>query len=110
MNISRGCHGTPAAGCLLRRHIRRRTEHGAGLGQFAIALEPPGQPEIGYERLALVVDQDIGGLQVAVQDTPLMGVVNGAGDGGRQPSRRSRVAVYIPRAVPPGSLLRSASC
>ena len=41
---------------------------------------PLGQAEVGDVRPALAVDQDVGRLQVAVQDAVLVGVVDGPAD------------------------------
>jgi hypothetical protein len=38
--------------------------------QAAVDLDPHGQAEVGDVRPALGVDQDVGRLQVAVQDAP----------------------------------------
>ena len=60
-------------------------------GQLAVALDPLGQAEVGDVRLALLVDQDVGRLEVAVQDAPLVGVVHRLGRLGHQPRRGPRV-------------------
>ena len=65
---------------LFRRHISRRAEHGSADGQTRVILHQFGQSEIGDVRLALIVEEDIGRLQVAVQNAALMRVVNCARD------------------------------
>ena len=45
-----------------------------------ILLDALGQAKVGNIRLPLIVDQDVGRLQVAVQDAALVGVVNGLGN------------------------------
>ena len=55
------------------------------LGQPAAVLDPLGQPEVGDVRPALVVEQDVGRLEVAVEDAPLVRVVHRGGDLGHQP-------------------------
>ncbi len=72
---------------LLGRHVRRRSHGIARVRQVALGLDPPGQAEVGDVGLAPLVDQDVRRLQVAVQDAPLVGVMNGLGDGGHQPGR-----------------------
>src|SRR5271166_5044757 len=47
----------------------------------------PGQAEVGDVRLAPLVKQDVCRLEVAVQDPPLVRMMNGLGDGGHQPDR-----------------------
>ena len=48
---------------LLGRHVGGRTEHGPSLGQLAVPFDPPGQSEVGNERLAAFVDQDVEGFR-----------------------------------------------
>ena len=75
-----GCRHRPAsARGLLGSHVRRGAKDGARLGQLAVSLDLAGQAEVGDVRPALVVDQDIGWLEVAVKDAPQMGVVDGLG-------------------------------
>ena len=57
-------------------------------GQLAVGLDPLGQAEVGDVRLALGVEQDVGRLEVAVQDAPLVGVVHRLGRLGHQPRPR----------------------
>ena len=62
------------------------------LGQAAAILDPLGQPEVGDVRPALLVEQDVGRLEVAVQDAALVGVVHGRGDLGHQPRHGPGIA------------------
>ena len=59
-------------------------------GQPAVRLDPLGQAEVGDLRLALPVEQDVGRLEVAVDDAALVGVVDGLGHLGHQPGRLAR--------------------
>ena len=92
------------AGGLFGRQVVRRAQHLPGHGQFRIALQPPGQAEVHHVRLVLRVNQDVGGLQVAMQDAALMGVVDRLGDGleitGRAPGRQRLVAHQPRQALP----------
>ena len=62
-------------------HVARRAERHAGLGHAAAAglLHGEGDAEVGDEGLA-VVQQDVVGLDVAVDDAVAVGVVECAGD------------------------------
>ena len=65
-----------------------------------------GQAEVGDQRLARVVEQDVGRLQVAVDDAALVGVMHGAGDlldqrGRRRRRRRGSASMWSAR-LPPG--------
>ena len=73
---------------LLRGHVGGRPHDRAGLGQLDALLEPLGQAEVGDVRLALLVQQDVRRLEVAVQDAPLVGVLDGLGHLGQQRPRR----------------------
>ena len=80
---------------LLRRHVGRSPHDGARLRQVAVALDPPGQAEVGHVRLAALVDQDVRRLQVAVEDPALMGVVHRLRDDRDQPGRGADVAAEV---------------
>ena len=55
----------PAAVELLRRHVRGRAEHGAAARDLG-AVGRGGDPEVGELRDAVLADQHVGGLHVAV--------------------------------------------
>ena len=77
--------------------------------QLAVAFDPLGQAEIRDVRLAVLVEQDVGRLEVAVQDAPLVCVVHRLG--GRFSSRAADFgsAVYsaelLVQARPPISFM-----
>ena len=75
---------------LLGAHVRGRSRQSAPLAEVLV-LE--GQPEVGDRGLTRGVDEDVGGLDVAVDQSPGVGVMQGVGDGGDQlrglPERRS---------------------
>ena len=56
------------------------------------------------------IEQDVRGLQVAVQDAPLMGVVHRPRDLGHQPRRLARLGRVLVQDARPGSGPRPASC
>ena len=62
-----------------RRHVAGRPEHRAGQRQVQAALDTFGQTKIGHMRFTLRIEKDVGRLQIAMKDAPLMRVVNGAG-------------------------------
>ena len=70
---------TATAGGLLRGHVARRAENRAGERQIRVGLDPLGQAEIGHVRPAVVVDQDVRRLQIAVQHACAMGKVDRLG-------------------------------
>ena len=93
--VGRSGHRSPSSRGLFGRHVRGCPEHGPGLGQFAIPFDTPGQPEVGHQRLASFVDQNIGRFQVAVKDSALVGMVDGPRDDRHQSSRRPGVAMIF---------------
>ncbi len=64
---------------LLRREVLRRPHHGAGGGDVGV-LTAPGDAEVGDAGAALVVDQDVLRLQVAVDDPLAVGEAGGVED------------------------------
>ena len=59
---------------LLGRHVHRRAEHHAAAGD-ARALHRRGDPQIGELGHAVLADQDVGRLHVAVHDARLVSVI-----------------------------------
>ena len=85
---------------LLRGHVGGRSHDRAGLGQLDALVKPLGQAEVRDVRLALLVQQDVGRLEVAVQDSPLVGVLDRFGDVGQQGRDGPRVVLV---GVQPGA-------
>ncbi len=75
-----------AAG-LLRRHVAGRAHDLARAGQPAVALDLLRQPEVGDPRVALLVEQDVARLQVAVNHAALVGILDRVGHRGHQRGR-----------------------
>ncbi len=61
---------------LLRCHVFRRAHDGPGLRQLGAALDTLGQAEVGDVRLALLVQQNVARLQVAMKQLPLVRVMH----------------------------------
>ena len=75
---------------LLGGHVRRRAHHGLG-GRQVAPTGSLGQAEVGDLGLAAVVVQDVGGLQVAVDDPQVVGRLDRAGERRHQLRRGLRV-------------------
>ena len=67
------------AGCLLGRDVRGRSEHRPGFGQRR-AIADLRDPEVGDLRPALVVEEDVRGLEVAVDEAARVGLREPGGD------------------------------
>jgi hypothetical protein len=80
---------------LLGRHVAWRSHWGAALGQLRAANEAPGQPEIGNLGRAVASQQDVGRLQVAMNDPALVRHLHGLGQRGQE---RGRLAGRLGRA------------
>ena len=93
VDVAGGGHGAAAAAGLLGRHVRRRAEDRPGLGELDVGLDLLRQPEVGDVRMALVVDQDVGRLEVAVQDAAGVGVGHRLGRLGHQAGGGPRVVL-----------------
>ena len=76
---------------LLGRHVGRSAQHAAGEGHALLPLDSLGQAEVGDVRVALVIQEDIGRLQVAMEDAALVGMVDGIGDLSHDPRGLARV-------------------
>ena len=71
--------GRPAPGHF-RRQVVGGAENGEGMGEAAVLVGQPGQPEIGHVRLANGVEEDVGRLEIAVEDAVLVGKMDRTGD------------------------------
>ena len=65
--------------------ITIKSRDGGALRQAGIILHQFGQPEISDVGFALSVEQDIGGLQIAMENAALVGVMHRTGDRCNQP-------------------------
>ena len=75
------------AKCLFGRHVRGRADRDAGDGQLRIALRRACDSEVGHHGApALAVDQDVLGLDIAVDDTARVRVGERARDFAQQPA------------------------
>ena len=67
---------------LLRGHVAEGAHHHLGPGDpGALAALPQAHPEVGHLQLAVGGEQQVGGLEVPVDDPGLVGHLQGAGDG-----------------------------
>ncbi len=74
----------------------------------SLSGQPLGQTEVSHVRLAGSIEQDIGRLQIAMQDAALVGIMHRAGDGREQLGRGLRIIGESRRPVRPGCPPRSA--
>ena len=51
------------------RHVVRRAQHGERLRHRPAARQLLGNPEVGDLRIALGIDQDVAGLEIAMNDS-----------------------------------------
>ena len=86
VNVRRGRQSFALTRRLFGRHVSGCAEDGGAHRQAGIVLRQLGQPEIGDVRFALLVEQDIGGLQIAMENAALVGVMHRPRDRRNQPS------------------------
>ena len=67
------------AGGLFRAHVAEASEHLAGECQSGFGGLDSGESEVGYPEFASMVDEQVGGFDVAVDDAAIMSVVEGFG-------------------------------
>ena len=70
----------------LRRHVLRRSEHDSAVGEPVVSQEMAGDPEIRHPHPVSRTEEDVGGLDVAMDHTTTVGVIqrlcHGQGDAG----------------------------
>ena len=86
----------PLAPGLLGAHVGRRPGQP---GPLAVVLVPQRQPEVGDARLARRVEQDVGRLDVAVDQAPRVGVVQRLGDRRHQLGRLPKGQPALPHPL-----------
>lgn len=84
VNVGGGGEAFGAALGLLGRHVGGRAEHLAGQREAGVVADAAGEAEVDDLRLARGVEHDVGGLEVAVEDAVLMGVMHRAGGPGQE--------------------------
>ena len=97
MSLAPGLFGT---------HVGRRAGQP---GALAVVFILEGEAEVGQERLARGIEQDVGGFDVAVDQAVGVGVMQGLGDGGDQQRRvaergTSLSAIRAARSLPATNL------
>ena len=75
---------------LLRRHVRRGADDQPRL-RDAAPVHAEGEAEVAELRHAVLGEEDVGGLQVAVHDAARVRVLERLGDAARDPQRRLEV-------------------
>ncbi len=79
INVRRQGDRPTATRRLLGAHVGRRAQDRAAGRQLVVGLDQLGQAEVGDVGVPVSVDQDIGRLQVAVEDSAHVSVLNGVG-------------------------------
>ena len=90
IDVGRWTDGVDLPGRLLGRHVAGRAQdlprgrQVAAATRYPRCLDPLGQAEIGHPRAALAVDEDVRGLDVAMDHALPMGIFDGLGHRGHQ--------------------------
>ena len=66
--------------CLLGSHVTGGAEKCQRPCEIAGVVQPFGEAEVGHERFALFVQQDVSRLEVPVEQSHAMSVVDGTGN------------------------------
>jgi hypothetical protein len=77
--------------CLLGSHVGGSAQDGLGAGLALVFLHPFGEVEVGDLGRAVAAQEDVGRLDVAVNDAVAMGEVQGAGQRLDQPGGLPRI-------------------
>ena len=75
---------------LLGRHVAGRAQDRARLGLPGVVFEPLHQPEVADLGLAACGQEDVGRLQIAMDDAAAVGVFHAVGQRSHQPGRLAR--------------------
>src|SRR5947207_255058 len=78
VNIGGGGELFGSTTCLFGCHVTGRPEDGEAMSQRRVILDQFGQAEIGHVGIALLIQENIGGLEISVENATLMGVVDRA--------------------------------
>ena len=102
VDVHRDAQG--AAVGLLGSHVGRGAHQGPGLGVAGLAVHGLGDPEVRQEGLARLAEEDVLGLEVAVEDLGGVDLDQGLGDRGQE----ARGLVSLQRARAPETFLEGA--
>src|SRR5437870_4748205 len=78
VNVCRGCESCVVAGSLFRRHVAWRPQNFLRARDGALCLDQPRESEVGKMRFTFLIKQNVTRLDVALQDTALMRIVDRA--------------------------------
>ena len=96
VDVGAAVEGGRVAGHLLGAHVGERPDHladfGAG-GRVQVRVGGPGHAEVEDFGLARFVHQDVGRLEVAVDDAVLVRVLHSVADAGREVEAGGRIEV-----------------
>jgi hypothetical protein len=93
------------SGSLLRSHVGGRAYHRPHQGQQGIRVDPTREAEIADPWLAVLIEQDVSRLQVAVENAALVGKMDGPGYADHQRGRHA----WSSQEVAPGDADSQAS-
>ncbi len=96
IDVGGGGDRPAAADGLLGRHVSWGAQDDSAGGHLGVRLDPLGQSEVGDLAVALGVDQDVGRLEVAVENAPHVGVMYRLGHLGEQ-GGRGRWVIFVGR-------------
>ena len=84
---------------LLGRHVARRAHDLAAGGQSAVAQHLFGEPEVGDAGSSTLVEKDVARLEIAMDHTSLVGILDGLGDFEDERGRRARGQRAFEKAI-----------
>jgi hypothetical protein len=83
---------------------------GDGNHRLAADTQTPGQAEVGDVRLALGIQQDVAGFELAVQQLPLVGMMDRSRHRYHQCRQRAEITAEATQVLVQSPPLRPASC
>ena len=84
-----------APGRLFRRHVRKRAQNLAFLGNVFGGIKNLGQAEIAHQRLSISVQKNVARFEITMQNALYVGVSHGASDLRHQADRPARIGLIL---------------